>query len=78
MNLEKIIADLKNERDRLDRAIALLSADSAAPRKSAPKRATPGRQGHALTRRTQEIVQGDEKTLGRTPQEIRLRLLDRV
>jgi hypothetical protein len=49
MDNEKIIADLKSERDRLDRAITLLSADSAAPRMTAPKRATPDRQGHALT-----------------------------
>ncbi len=49
MDLEKIIADLKTERDRLDQAIALLSPDSAAPKKSPPKRATPGRQAHAPT-----------------------------
>lgn len=41
MDLEKIVADLKSERDRLDRAIALLSGDSAAPKRTAITRTAP-------------------------------------
>jgi hypothetical protein len=37
MDLEKILTDLKRERDRLIHVITLLSGDSAAPKKTARK-----------------------------------------
>ena len=49
MDLEKILTDLKRERDRLIHAIALLSRDSAIPRKTARKRATPAKKRGGIT-----------------------------
>lgn len=49
MDLEKILTDLKRERDRLIHAITLLSGDSAAPGKTARKRATRGRRRGGIT-----------------------------
>ncbi len=49
MDLEKILTDLKLERDRLIHAITLLSGDSAAPRKTARKRAMRGRRRGGIT-----------------------------
>jgi len=49
MDLEKILTDLKRERDRLIHAIALLSSDSANPRKTARKRATKGKKRGGIT-----------------------------
>jgi hypothetical protein len=48
MDLEKILTDLKRERDRLIHAIALLSGDSAAPGKTG-KRATKGKRRGGIT-----------------------------
>lgn len=49
MDLEKIVEDLKRERDRLIHVITLLSGDSAAPRKTARKRATKGKRRGGMT-----------------------------
>jgi hypothetical protein len=49
MDLEKILTDLKRERDRLVHAITLLSGDSAAPKKAARKRATKGKRRGGIT-----------------------------
>lgn len=49
MDLEQIVASLKRERDRLDQAIKLLSGDSTAPRRAAPKRATPAGKSGGIT-----------------------------
>lgn len=48
MDLEKILGDLKRERDRLDRAIAALSGD-AAPKRAYAKRATPVKRRGGIT-----------------------------
>jgi hypothetical protein len=49
VDLETLVADLKRERDRLSQAIALLSGDSAAPGRTAPKRATPPKRRGGIT-----------------------------
>lgn len=49
MNLEKILTDLKRERDRLIHAITLLSGDSAASAKTGRKRATKGKRRGGIT-----------------------------
>jgi hypothetical protein len=49
LDLEKIVRDLKRERDRLSQAITLLSGDSVAPRRAAPKRATPAKKRSGIT-----------------------------
>jgi hypothetical protein len=49
MDLERIVGDLKRERDRLDRAITALSGDSAAPKGAAPKQATPVKRRGGIT-----------------------------
>jgi len=49
MDLEKILTDLKRERDRLIHAITVLSSDSAAPKKTARKRATKGNRRGGIT-----------------------------
>ncbi|MGA7873494.1 MAG: hypothetical protein WCA22_21615 [Candidatus Binatus sp.] len=48
MDLEKILTDLKRERDRLIHAIALLSGDSAVPGKTG-KRAMKGKRRGGIT-----------------------------
>jgi len=49
MDLEKILTDLKHERDRISQAIILLSGDSAAPARTARKRATPAKRRGGIT-----------------------------
>ena len=49
MDLEKVLTDLKRERDRLIRAITLLSGDSAVSEKTARKRATKGKRRGGIT-----------------------------
>ena len=49
MDLQKILTDLKRERDRLIQAITLLSGDSASPKKTARKRATNGKRRGGIT-----------------------------
>jgi hypothetical protein len=49
MGLEEIIADLKGERDRLERAITLLSGDSWALKTPTPDRATPVKRRGGIT-----------------------------
>lgn len=49
MDLQKILTDLKRERDRLIQAITLLSGDSAPPKKTARKRATKGKRRGGIT-----------------------------
>jgi len=49
MDLEKILTDLKRERDRLTQAIILLSGDSTAPRRTGRTRATPGKKRGSIT-----------------------------
>ena len=49
MDLDKILTDLKRERDRLIHAIALLSGDSATPGKTGRKRATKGKRRGGIT-----------------------------
>ena len=68
MDLEKIVAELEQERDRLNQAIALLKErDSAA---SARKTAAGDGRGHSATSPPSHggwqkaIVGADEKTLG--------------
>jgi hypothetical protein len=49
LDLEKIVTDLKRERDKLSQAITLLSGDSAAPRRTARMRATPAKKRGGIT-----------------------------
>jgi len=49
MDLEKILTDLKRERDRLIHAITLLSGDSAAPKKTSRKRTTKRKRRGGMT-----------------------------
>jgi len=75
MDLEKILTDLKHERDRISQAIILLSGDSAAPARTARKRGNAGQEARRHHACWQEApVFGDEETLGRAPQKIVLDL----
>jgi len=49
MDLEKILTDLKRERDRLSQAITLLSGVSAAPGRTARKLPTPAKKRGGIT-----------------------------
>ncbi len=51
MDLERIVAELKTERDRLDQAIAALEGKrtGATPKPAAPRAQKKSRRGHGLT-----------------------------
>jgi hypothetical protein len=49
VDLEKIVGDLKRERDRLSQAITLLSGDSAAPERATARPATPAKRRGGIT-----------------------------